>query len=221
MKKARIAQWGVLACAVAVALIIGATTRATAITEESTETTDSAIQVHETSADGELLAISEERTWTNTYSVTGEGTGASWAWRIKHKTGGATVATVLSVTPPPAGSSAAVVAEAFAASIRAAIPNSKVTVLETDPLPPPSAATMYVQPGTTFVTGFLLGVGPANGNPETCITPTTASCPFNPTVTFLSETDAVGPALSTVGTAALVASLLGLVSFVMWRRLRV
>jgi hypothetical protein len=208
-----------LVCAVAVVQLAAATARASAIAEATTDAKKSAISVSGASGDAELLGgpTGETTTWTNRYSISGIGTGATWGWQIVDRSTTAVVATASVLAPPRSGSSALLVANAFAGSIRGAIPNSVVTVV-LDNAPPPGDATvtMFVQPGTQFATGFILKVGTTT-TPGQC---TVGSCPFNPTITLLGESAATGPALSTGATAALVATLLGLVSLVLWRRLR-
>jgi hypothetical protein len=165
---------------------------------------------------------SRENIWINEYKITGAGTGAGWSWEIEDSGTSQPLGGVGEVDPlPPNGSSAYQVALAFASSLNKPgsldVFGSAQANEGSDG--PGGTATLIIAVQTSG-TGFDLAVGPENS--PTCVMATpTASCPFNPTIEFVSETDTdPTPDLSRTGTIALAGVLLGLGTVLLLRRIR-
>ncbi|HKQ60638.1 MAG TPA: hypothetical protein VJS92_05085 [Candidatus Polarisedimenticolaceae bacterium] len=168
-----------------------------------------------------VTVVASTKVWRNDYRITGTGSATGWSWRIRDRQTGGILGTDLSELVP-VGAEAQQVAATFALSIQNGIPGSSAT---TQAFNATTATLSVSMPAGS--TGFLLSVGPADGNPETCTSTTLplVSCPFNPDLQLLAETDITpgsggGPVVpSSVPTLALwgkLALTLALVAGAAW-----
>jgi hypothetical protein len=159
---------------------------------------------------------------TNKYRIDGGGNGTSWSWSIRVIGAGSDLALEPTVAKPARpGANAYEVATAFATSIRTH-PSGLVyaEAYETD-LEGVNTAYMMVRAADNNV-GFNLRVDTAGDTTPSCLSTIapTMSCPFNPDLQLLVQGATPGPDLSWPATVGLALALLGLVTFVIVRRMR-